>query len=412
MSEFEWTVQLRLLLALALGFLVGLEREQSALREQKKIYAGVRTFTIISLFGFACAWLYRLDLEVAIPAGLVALAILIVAGYYTKTGVGHVGWTSEIAALLTFLVGVMALLADVWLALALGIINTVLLSEKTHLEKLVERLDKTDFLAVLRFLIVTLIILPVLPDQDYTAYELNPRQIWEIVILVSSIGFVGYILSKRFGSKTGLRVSGVLGGLISSTAVAVASGRIAQRNPDHTALALQSSILASSVMYLRILGLVAVLNTSLVPHLAWQTIVLALIGGGLSLGIKGKSSDPPRAIEGHQNPFEIKPAILFAILFTAVSILTTVVTNAFGIGGLYALAAIVGVTDIDPFVLSLAEGGNQAISTLVAAILIAMMSNTWVKGVYFSVLTQRHNSSTLWRYSLWAVLHIPVLLLS
>jgi len=260
MYTFEWTYQLRFLVALVLGFLIGLERETAGVEHKAHVFAGVRTYTITSLYGFGCAWLSRMDVNLALPAGLVSVAALVLVEYLSKTKEGSTGWTSEVAALLTFGIGALALLADIWVPMALGIIGTVLLSEKAEFGHYVERLDKAEFLAVLKFMLITLIVLPVLPNQDFTQFKLNPSRIWQIVILVSSIGFVGYFLSKRLGSKVGLWLSGLLGGIVSSTAVSVAAGRIAQRSPEQSENALQASLLASSVMYPRTLALVAIIN--------------------------------------------------------------------------------------------------------------------------------------------------------
>lgn len=225
MSTFQWTPPLRFVVALVLGFLIGLEREKTSIDRNRFVFSGVRTFSVISLLGYGCAWLFQLQVTLALPVGLVAVTGFAVAEYLEKSKDARAGWTSEAALLLSFVVGALALLADVWVSMALGIISTMLLSEKAEIEKQVEALNKTEFLAVLEFLLVTFIILPVLPDEAYTQFNLRPRSIWQIVVIVSSIGFVGYWLSKRFGSRVGLWLSGLLGGIVSSTAVTIALGR-------------------------------------------------------------------------------------------------------------------------------------------------------------------------------------------
>ena len=230
MNSFEWTFQLRFIVALALGFLIGLERETSGSDRKSKLFAGVRTYTLISLFGFACGWLFHLNVTFALPAGLIAIGALALTEYISKLKEGKYGLTSEVAALLTFTIGALSMLADIWVPMSLGIIATLLLSEKAELENWVDRLDKSEFLAVIKFLLITLIILPALPDQNYTQFNLNPKNIWQIVIMVSSIGFVGYFLMKKLGDKVGLWLSGLLGGIVSSTAVSIAVGRIAKND--------------------------------------------------------------------------------------------------------------------------------------------------------------------------------------
>lgn len=399
--------------ALCLGLLIGLERESAELARKQKFRAGVRTYAILSLFGFACAWLFSLNVKFALPAGLLAVTALVFIEYAAKIQAGRLGWTSEIAALLTFVVGALCLLADIWVPLSLGVVNLFLLSEKSQLENYVDRLDKAEFLAVIKFLLVTLIILPVLPDKAYTQFKLNPVHIWEIVIMVSSIGFVGYFLSKKLGSKLGLWFSGMLGGIVSSTAVSVAVGRIAQRDAEQSASALQASILASSVMYPRILVLIALINPSFAPHLLWKLLLLAAIGALLSIRLRtGKPSPEKSSVTPSQNPFEIRPALLFAALFALLSVITELVTGYFGTTGLLTLSAVVGVTDIDPYVLSLVRGSAAVEPVLVSAIIVAMMSNTIVKGIYFGTLAKSVRKEALIRYAIWALLHLPLILIT
>jgi uncharacterized membrane protein (DUF4010 family) len=176
MNELDWPAHLRFFLALALSFLVGLERESSSLISKGRVFAGVRTYALIGVFGFACACLSRLEISWAVPVGALVVTSLALVGYLAKLKEGFVGWTSEVAAVITFVMGALCLLSEVWLPMALGISITFLLSEKSKVEKFVVHLDQTEFLAVVRFLIITVIILPVLPDQAYTEFRLNPQR--------------------------------------------------------------------------------------------------------------------------------------------------------------------------------------------------------------------------------------------
>ncbi|MBM4160510.1 MAG: MgtC/SapB family protein [Ignavibacteria bacterium] len=412
MNAIEWTIELRLVIALALGFLVGLERESTKVEHRGIVFGGVRTYPIISLYGFACAWLSNAGVSLLLPIGLVSMSVLAAIAYITKIKAGRYGFTSEASALLTFIVGALALLADVWIPMALGIVNTMLLSEKAELESYVDRFSKVEFLAVVKFLLVTAIVLPVLPNQEYTQFHLNPTRIWQIVILVSSIGFVGYFLSKRFGSKVGLWMSGILGGIVSSTATTLAVGRIAQRHADRSRTALQASILASSVMYIRILILVLVVNPVFLPALWWKLTVLAVIGVALSF----LKSDVDQTVEEStfpnlQNPFEIRPAMVFALLFVVLSVVTTLIYESAGRAGVLALAAVVGVTDIDPFILSLLQPSDAQLRLVVGGIIVAMMSNVVAKGSYFAFLAPNVRRETFWKFGLLAVCHVPLLLI-
>jgi len=415
MNTIEWTPQLRFIVALALGFLVGLERESSKSKAKKVILGGIRTYPIISMLGFGCAWLFQLGVTFILPVGLISVTALSVISYYTKVQSEKFGATSEVTALLTFIVGALALLVDIWAAMALGIINTVLLSEKANLEDFVDNTDRAEFLAVIKFLLVTVIILPILPDQNFTKYELNPSNVWKVVIIVSTIGFVGYFLAKRFGNKFGLWLSGLLGGIVSSTAVTVAYGRMAQKKVSLAGSALRGVIVASSMMFARILVLIAIINPVLINSSWWKYILLVAIGFGLSLYHNQAvhvSEKSEKELQNLQNPFEIKPAVIFAVLFLLLSVVSKLVVEYFGKQGLLSLATVVGLTDITPFILSIIQPKNLDSNLVTSAIFLAMMSNTIMKGIYFGYLVPSLRKETALRFGILAAAHIPFIILS
>jgi uncharacterized membrane protein (DUF4010 family) len=412
MDLIEWTDELRFLVATALGFLVGLERESRGGTLTTKLTAGVRTYTLISLFGFGCAWLYRINIDFIVPLGMLVIGGMLLTSYLAKQKSGAVGWTSEIAALVTFLVGVLTLLADIWIAMSLGIVTTLLLSEKSKIENYIEKLDKSEFLAVVKFLIVTIIILPALPDKSYTRFNLNPSLIWQIVILVSSIGFIGYFLMKKLGNKVGLWLSGLLGGIASSTAVSFAMGNMAKNNSLIAKRAYQATLLASSIMYIRILAIIYLLNSELAFQISWKLIILFFAGLLFAIIARDKDSDTfVGPISDIQNPFEIRPAVIFAFLFVILSIVTILIKQFFGNGGVLALSAIVGITDIDPFILSLISKELPVINVVESAILISMMSNTIMKGIYFGYLVKGLRKQVALYFTIWVVIHILLIFL-
>ena len=412
MNIIEWTTELRLALALALGFLVGLERESTKVERMSVIFGGVRTYPIIGLFGFGCAWLQRYGVTVMLPVGLLVMGGLAAIAYITKTKAGHHGFTSEASALLTFVVGALCLLADVWIAMALAVVNTVLLSEKAELEQYVDSFNKVEFLAVLKFILVTVIILPVLPNREFTEFGLNPTRVWEVVILVSTIGFVGYFLYKRFGNKVGLWLSGILGGIVSSTATTIAVGRIAKKSPDHLGMALQAAILASSMMYLRILVLVMIINPAYLPALWWKLVLLFIVGVVLSIrSVPEGEADEASSFPNLHNPFEVRPSIAFALMFVVLTVVTKLVEQKLGSTGLLVFSGLVGVTDVSPYILSLLNPSEPATRALIMAILVALMSNTLAKSVYFVVLAPAARKEAFLKYGVWATLHIPLIVL-
>jgi uncharacterized membrane protein (DUF4010 family) len=279
------------------------------------------------------------------------------------------------------------------------------------LESYVERLSKVEFLATVKFILVTVIILPVLPNHEFTQFHINPFKIWQIVIIVSTLGFVGYLLEKKFGSKLGLWMSGIFGGIVSSTAVTLSVGRMARNNPARGSTALQATLLASSVTYLRTLALIWFINGSFLPNLWLRFVFLSLVGVVLSIRMFKKES---RALESEmpelQNPFEIRPAIGFALLFILLSVLTGLVKSTMGNSGLLGLAAIVGVSDITPFILSIVQGSDGSMHIFTSAIILALMSNTVAKGIYFGSLSPTTRKETALKYSIYALLHIPFII--
>jgi uncharacterized membrane protein (DUF4010 family) len=406
----EWTVQLRFIVALALGFLVGLERESIKV-DQKLVFGGVRTHPIISLFGFGCAWLYQIGATAMLPVGLLAIATLTGIAYVAKIRVDRFGTTSEVSALLTFITGALALLVDVWIAMALGVLNTILLSEKAMLESYVERLSKVEFLATVKFILVTVIILPVLPNHEFTQFHINPFKVWQIVIIVSTLGFVGYLLEKKFGSKLGLWMSGIFGGIVSSTAVTLSMGHMAKKNPSRSSSALQATVLASSITYLRTLALIWFINASFLPNLWLRLVFLSIAGIVLSLRMFRKEQPASESeMPELQNPFEIRPAIGFAIMFVILSIVTGFVKSTVGNSGLLAVSAIVGVSDITPFILSVVQGSDGSVHIFTSAIILALMSNTIAKAIYFGYLSPTTRKETALKYSIYALLHIPFII--
>ena len=412
LGGIEWTVELRFLIALGLGFLVGLERESVKI-DRKLVFGGVRTHPIISLFGFGCGLLHKEGVAFALPVGLLAVSLLAGIAYVAKIRVERFGMTSEISALLTFVTGALAMLIDVWVAMALGILNTFLLSEKAMLESYVERLDKTDFLATVKFLLVTLIILPALPNKEFTQFGINPAKVWFIVVVVSTLGFVGYLLEKKFGPKLGLWMSGTLGGIVSSTAMTLSMGRLASQKPEYGKSALQGALLAGSVMYLRVLILIWIVNESIIGILWYRLLILSVVGIVLALRISGqKPVGSESSIRNLKNPFEIRPALGFALLFVILSVIINLIRKSAGNVGLIGLSALVGFLDVDPFILSLIQNPANFETIFVSAILIALMSNTIAKGIYFVLLSRGTCKDTIVSYAILSLMHLPFIFLA
>ncbi|MBX9854835.1 MAG: DUF4010 domain-containing protein [Gemmatimonadaceae bacterium] len=421
-----WTLPLRLLLALGLGLVVGLERETAKSVRGRLVFGGIRTEPLLALLGFAAACLQLMGVPFAVPAGFGAVAFLAALSYATKLRTHHPerspGVSSELSGLLTFVVGALALLAEPWLAAALGIGNALLLSEKARLAALVRRLEKQEFLAALRFVLVTFIVLPILPDRSYPPFALNPADVWQLVILVASIGFVGYVLTRRLGERRGLTLVGLVGGLLSSTVLTVSMARRARAVPAIAADALRAAVLAASVMYVRLLTFAALLDARVLPALSWRLALLGAIGAALAPqwerhGVQpstedtvGTFSTPSPRPASPRNPFELGPALAFAAVFVLLSVGTATVRARAGSTGVMAVAAVAGAVEVDPFILAMLRAPDAPVTQVVAAILIATLTNTVAKGAYFAALVPARRRAATWRYGVWALAHVPLLL--
>jgi uncharacterized membrane protein (DUF4010 family) len=379
-------------IALLIGFLIGLQREfdyDVTEKSEEKIFAGVRTFSLIALTGCSAALLSDLFESSWIFLGVfLSLTLMIAVAYYLVGKKGSVGMTTEIAALLTGLVGALAYWEQIALAVALGVVITALLSFKLELHGLAERLNRQDVLATLKFAIITAIILPVLPNEpiwDQPPFDvLVPYKIWLMVVLISGISFSGYILIKLVGSRRGIGLTGLLGGLASSTAVTLS---FAQRSRNNTSLGKPFALaimLAWTVMFGRVLIEVAVVHAPLLQTL-WLPITAA---GLLGLGYGLYLFFSPRADDEEDvevsNPFELGPAITFGLLYGLILLVTNAAEQFLGSTGLYLSSIISGLADVDAITLTTAElSRNGTIEQAVAtrAIVLAVVSNTSVKGV-------------------------------
>lgn len=354
-----------LLIATLLGLLVGLERERKR-QDRGSIFAGIRTFPLIALFGALSALLQPLVGAAVVPLGLLALGTLLALSYWRTSQGDKVGGTTEVAALVTFGLGVTAGLGFYVTALAGAVIATGVLSLRTELHALAGRLTSEDLYAVVRFAAVSLVVLPLVPDAAYGPWGvLNPRTIWLLVVLISGVSFVGYVATQLFGTQRGLLFSGVVGGLASSTAVTLSfSGRSrelqAQAEPGDggsgATLLATGVLLATNMTLVRLLVYLSVIKPALVtavlPPFAGLSAV-TLLGAGL-LYRRGRSQTAQ--LPALENPFRLRPALTFALLYAAVALAARAAQELLGPEGLYAAGVLGGLTQLDAITLSVAQG--------------------------------------------------------
>jgi uncharacterized membrane protein (DUF4010 family) len=375
---------LRLLVALAVGLLIGLEREWRQRAAEDGSHAGLRTFGLIGLFGglanvlnwSAGAWL--------LPIALLSLSALLIADL--RVGLGAVPGrdiTTLVAALLTALLGALATSGEAQLAVATAVVVTLLLNLKARLHKWVDALSETELSGVVRLLVISLVILPVLPDKGYGPYgALNPRTIWLFVVLISALSFVGYFAIRLLGPRRGHLATGLFGGLVSSTATTAALARLGRRDVGAVYSLASGIALANAVMAIRMTVIVAAIDAELAKTVAWPLgcAAAAALAMTLLLWQRGRLTTESEIPE-IQNPFDLAPALRFAAVLGATLVLARVLQDGYGQSGLKVLAAIAGLVDVDAITLTVARDTAQggAIPSAVAALLIAALANSIFK---------------------------------
>jgi len=375
-----------LALVLFLSFLVGIEREEHKARAGHYIFGGVRTFPLIGLVGYALAQVSGGDVA-ALAVGLVAIGALLTVSYWHKVRADPAaGATTELSGLLTYLLGALVHSGMYWVAVALGVVAVLLLELREGLERLTTRLPRDEVIAFTKFLLLAIVILPVLPDRPFTRFEINPFRTWLIVVAVSGLSYAGYAAQKWLKQPGGVLLTALLGGAYSSTATTVVLARRA-KGAAAPRLYAGSTLAASGIMYLRVTVLVLLFNPGLAGALAPVFCVLALLGVAagvaIALGQGGAPPSPTNEVRAPTNPLELRPALVFGAAFLAVVVLTRLAVEHVGRGGLYGLAAIVGLSDVDPFVLGLAQSSSAELSHVAAtSIVVATASNNVAKGIY------------------------------
>jgi uncharacterized membrane protein (DUF4010 family) len=386
----------KLLLVLFLSFLIGLQREERKVSEEGRYaFGGVRTFPIIGLIGYLIAFLSGKEL-VPLAIGFAAVSGFLMLSYWHKlTTRTDAGVTSEMTGLATYLVGALVFREQYWIATAVSVASLLLLELKVGLEDLARRIASNDILTFAKFLLVTAVILPVLPDAEYTPYHINPHKTWLVVAAVSAVSYGSYVLQRLMKGRGGLMLVAVLGGMYSSTTTTVALARRSRSEEAEDAhLYAGSIVLASGVMYLRLIVLLGIFNQALMAALAPSFAALAVLaigGGWYWCSRAGGGGDGVVQRPAPKNPLELGTAFAFAAVFVAMLVATQVALAHFGRGGVYLLATAMGVSDVDPFVMGMTQAApaTTPVALAAAAILIAAAANNVAKGIYAYALGSR-----------------------
>jgi uncharacterized membrane protein (DUF4010 family) len=374
----------QILLTLFLSFLLGLEREEHKASSSGYTFGGVRTFPLIGLLGFGLGVLDGGPGLLA--AGFLALAGVLGVSYAHKLKLQTAaGATTELSGFCVFLVGALVARQHIWLACSIVVATLLLLELKTGLEGLAQRISSAEIITFAKFLVLAAVVLPVVPNQAFTVFELNPFKTWLVVVTVCAVSYAGYGLEKVTKGRGGTFLSALLGGAYSSTVttLVLAKRSVLEHEPDRFAGGIWA---ASGMMYLRLAILVFLFNGALGRLLAPSLCGLGLLAlaGGWFLSRRGDSgllgSTPPES----RNPLDLKAAFLFAAVFLAITVLTRLAVAHLGHRGLFGLAALMGVSDVDPFIMSLTQTAGNATPLHDAAVgvLVAAASNNVVKGIY------------------------------
>ena len=378
---------LQLAVSIGLGLLVGLQRERT-----HPTIAGIRTFPLITALGTVAAQLAHVFGGWVVAAGFLATAALVLAANLVaiRSDQGDPGQTTEFTTLVMYGAGALVVVGPMAVAVVLAGTVAVLLQLKGPLHSFAGKLGEEDLRAIMQLALVALVILPVLPDRTFGPYGvLNPFQIWWMVVLIVGLSLAGYVAYKLFGAGAGTVLSGVLGGLISSTATTVSYARRTRQAPEICGLAALVVLIASAVVYVRLLVEIAAVAPrsflALAPPIAAMLGIAALISVGAWFLRRGEQPEPPR----QDNPAEMKSALTFGALYALVLLAVAYARDRFGTAGLYAVAGLSGLTDMDAITLStarLVDSGKVAAGDGWRAILLASFSNLLFKAGVIGVL--------------------------
>ncbi|MGE5367941.1 MAG: MgtC/SapB family protein [Betaproteobacteria bacterium] len=383
-------------LLLGLSFFLGLAFEDFFSQSPRRRPGGIRTFPMLALAGGV---LYLLDTSRFLPftAGLLVLGGWLIVYYRAYVGAAdeqgepNVGIVVPVLNIHAYLLGAVALALPPWIAVTMTVVAVLLLTGREQLHALARRVEIKEIVTAGQFLVLTGIVLPLLPNQPVTTLTpITPRQVWLALVVVCTFSYVSYLAQRYWAPAAGGLWMAALGGLYSSTATTVVLARQAKAQPALRRQAQAGITLATAIMYLRILAIVAIFNLSLARALLLPICALSVAGFIFcAVQYRWRAGPEKQSVQAMHltaggNPLELGAAAIFALLFVAVSLATVLVKSQLGISGIYALAAIVGVSDIDPFVLNLAQGGVAGVenAALAAAILIAASSNNILKAAY------------------------------
>lgn len=413
--NYELTLIWNLLSALGIGLLIGIERGWSGRTEDEgDRVAGIRTFSLVGLWGGVLTEISNLMGEWILATGFLALSALIIASYVVEAKIDDedkdLGITTEVALLLTFSLSSWAAFGYHVYALGATVIAIAFLSLKPTLHSWLNKIEVKEIYAGIKLLVITVILLPLLPNQGYGPWEaINPYWIWWMVVLISGLSFIGFILIKYLGENKGTMLTAITGGLASSTAVTLSLAQFArQQKKLISGIFVAGVLVASSIMFIRVAIEVAVVNSDLLYPLSIPlTVMLVLsLAGGFWLWRRHQELEDEQPPIEIKNPLQFFTALQFGLLLGVILLLATAMEQWYGDEGIYLLALFSGLMDVDAITLSLAHMADSGTNPTVASlgIIIAVITNTVVKAGLFIFWAGFQKSKEL----IWLILLISI----
>ena len=391
-------------IALGLGLLVGLQKERA-----ESPLAGLRTFALVTLAGAVAALVGAQSTPWVIVGGLFAVtALMLIGNVILITGSGtKPGQTTEVAVVIMYLIGALVIVGPREAAIVSAAVIAMLLHLREQLRRWVDRLSDADVRAIMQFVVISLVVLPALPDRTFGPYDvINPRQVWWMVVLIVGLNLAGYGAFRTMGARAGTALAGVLGGVISSTATTISYARQTKTEPGMDATAVVIVWIASGIVFIRILIEIGAVAPSFLPVAAVPLLVMFGLFSLMAAVIWRSATMPGESPLEPANPSELRPAILFGALYAFILFIVAAGQDVLGDVGLFVAAAVSGLTDVDAITLStsrLVTTDRLDPGTGWRLILIAILSNLVFKLVIASSLGSRAFARRLGRLGVIAI---------
>lgn len=427
------------IVAIFLGALIGLQREYTQQHVHLKRFAGFRTFVLITFFGAMLGFLSGGINTALVMIGFVAVILLSISLYIvTYFSTKSTSSTTEISAIMTYILGVMTTTGHIQLAVIFGILIVTFLAFKERFHHFAKKMKKKELFAVIKFALISLVVLPILPNKNYSPADIpglseiliqlgasenllvqlnvfNPYNIWLMVILVSAISFLGYFLVKIIGSKKGYGILGFVGGLASSTAVTLSMASESKKNKKIVFPFVLATVIATCVMFIRVIFEVAVINSSLLSAIILPMLAMSLFGFFIMfIFYKRKKKDKKVKEIKFKQPFAIVPALKFGLLFALILFISKLAQIMFGSTGIYITSVLSGLADVDAITLTmsaLSKSGSISNGVASTAIILAAASNTLVKaGMAYYLGSRKFGSRIVLAFVLILLVGLGILL--